>query len=1492
MVGKEIKVTLSLDDSGFSIKTKVAGDGVRNLEKNLGGLTSQVNKTESALANASGSVKGFADGFGTLQKSLAASVSTLTNTVANSFNQLSTQSKQATKQIKDEATAAIDAKMRMLKAEIDTNRQLLQQRGKMHADMRKVESDANAKALALELEAEKLRRSKKAGSGLAAAGKDEEAARYRASAEAIKAQVAAVEQSINATRTEQATRNSLIASLEAERVATMANAQAKRQLASVSAAVAKSNNAEIARIRAMAAQRDATSAVQEKRAAEDMAKYKKQLADQEVRDARRAEAERTSAAREAAAERRRIAAEEARSARAEAQAIADMWKGMAKMYAGSKIAQGLNSSVNNADDSERARIMLQSLNLPKSEEQLLLNKSRQMSADMRFLSTTDVVKSQMSAISSLGYNAENVIDDTLPTAMKAANNMELLGFGHGDMQSTLRNIYGVAEMRQQTNDSEAMLKTFDLLNRSLIGTAGKVTLADVETVLRRIGAGASTMSDKGLINLVGLADQFKVAGGDGGNGGGVSTVGTIVKMMQAYATGKTKTNEAVKEFAGAGIIDEKGLDLSNDDGAILKDAKKGIFKNADQWLEDPVKAMQDMIPQIVAHTRKEQNKNKFYQGRDDSEVSNQMLAVVQYLQRLGITQSASQAVVSVGAPAAAERLHHQAETISKADTVDQTALRLQESFAGKMQEVSAQWTNFKTIVGDSVLPVLKTVLEYASKLVVEVRNFTQNNPLATTISTIIAAFGGVILSVQGFLSLFGSAGLMGAIRTFIGLAPAAAGGAGLIGAALSGLGKAFKVVALLMLAWNVGSMIGGWVSTFELGGITIAQHVQNMFTKIETGYKKLLLSTEEWANKAKNFLRIDSDEDTAKKQADIEARRKALAEYERFMLITPEDNKPAPKKPLSKSTKPTVGEAQPVNEEFAKRMANAAAGDGSKRPRPERDPLQKALGEEQGRMNAAKTKLDALVAVGETLESLRQQAIDLVRGKWEAGNYSKDHSADPKDRPDWGGAKMQTLVEATQNAMLYAEQVKAIKYANERVAATSLEANASLNLLEKGGVAKQTDAFKALSKELARTEERLGAGVDGFKKWDLAKAQALFGQARADTNSFAMSYIDKNREGNAGLLPTERARLKAQLDAQREAEEAQIAMRQNTLRKTYQMNRDALVEADLGPGIETELKRQEKLSALDALYQRERDETDKVYNERRRVRAEEEVRQMESSASKLAREWKDTYAAVDAAGTSAMEGFTSMLMNTLTTGKLEVGNFVRGILTDIAEAKLKETLADPLKQLANAGASYVNKNLFGGTDAVAAADAVKRTVADNAATVATTSMGSTIMTMVIPALQMMAQSAAQASGSSLGAGIGGIFGAAGASGAASGSIPNVLFANGGIMTDMGPLELRKYAKGGIANSPQVAIYGEAGPEAYVPLPDGRSIPVTMKMSGVGQAAAAPSVAVNVINQTSQSVNAQQSGGMRFDGKQYVLDVVLSAATQPGAFRSSMKDALK
>ena len=81
-----------------------------------------------------------------------------------------------------------------------------------------------------------------------------------------------------------------------------------------------------------------------------------------------------------------------------------------------------------------------------------------------------------------------------------------------------------------------------------------------------------------------------------------------------------------------------------------------------------------------------------------------------------------------------------------------------------------------------------------------------------------------------------------------------------------------------------------------------------------------------------------------------------------------------------------------------------------------------------------------------------------------------------------------------------------------------------------------------------------------------------------------------------------------------------------------------------------------------------------------------------------------------------------------------------------------------------------------------------------------------------------------------------------------------LFANGGIMTGDGPLPLNKYASGGIANSPQLAMFGEGRrPEAYVPLPDGRRIPVAMQGGGGGTAV---TVNVDASGSTVQGNNGQ------------------------------------
>jgi lambda family phage tail tape measure protein len=93
------------------------------------------------------------------------------------------------------------------------------------------------------------------------------------------------------------------------------------------------------------------------------------------------------------------------------------------------------------------------------------------------------------------------------------------------------------------------------------------------------------------------------------------------------------------------------------------------------------------------------------------------------------------------------------------------------------------------------------------------------------------------------------------------------------------------------------------------------------------------------------------------------------------------------------------------------------------------------------------------------------------------------------------------------------------------------------------------------------------------------------------------------------------------------------------------------------------------------------------------------------------------------------------------------------------------------------------------------------------------------------------------------------------------------FADGGVMTAEGPLPLsvplRGYASGGIANSPQLAVFGEGSrPEAYVPLPDGRTIPVTMSGGAAGASLGSGTVfniSVNV-SDAGASTRGDNAGG--------------------------------
>jgi tape measure domain-containing protein len=132
-------------------------------------------------------------------------------------------------------------------------------------------------------------------------------------------------------------------------------------------------------------------------------------------------------------------------------------------------------------------------------------------------------------------------------------------------------------------------------------------------------------------------------------------------------------------------------------------------------------------------------------------------------------------------------------------------------------------------------------------------------------------------------------------------------------------------------------------------------------------------------------------------------------------------------------------------------------------------------------------------------------------------------------------------------------------------------------------------------------------------------------------------------------------------------------------------------------------------------------------------------------------------------------------------------------------------------------------------------------------------------------------------------GSGGVSATAGAYSIDNNPFLNNTFANGGIMSSGGSLPLNKYAKGGIATGPQMALFGEGRMnEAYVPLPDGRSIPVSMNGGG-------SNVSVVINNNSDAQATAQETTDARGNRRIEVTigDMVASEIRRNGsdAFQS-------
>ena len=278
--------------------------------------------------------------------------------------------------------------------------------------------------------------------------------------------------------------------------------------------------------------------------------------------------------------------------------------------------------------------------------------TRDLRQNNPLISTSDAYSMMMSAASSIGHYDPKIVGKTVQQVTKYAQMERALGYNVSDIGDIAKNYYGVAEARQVANDVQKTLDTFRTVFRITTTTAGKITVGDVETILRNMGPGAATISDEGLLRLLAYAEQIKVAGrGSAGSAGaGISTVGTNVKMLQLMAMGKPSSIHAKKMLAQLGLLEDSAY-ISDDNGGyrLNFDAEKnkkganealvaqtilergdlgqiigkvgrgalGTFASSGFYdkrtaQEDPVKFVENMIPLIESFTAQAERRQEYY----------------------------------------------------------------------------------------------------------------------------------------------------------------------------------------------------------------------------------------------------------------------------------------------------------------------------------------------------------------------------------------------------------------------------------------------------------------------------------------------------------------------------------------------------------------------------------------------------------------------------------------------------------------------------------------------------------------------------------------------------------------------------------------------------------------------------------------------------------------------------------------------------------------
>lgn len=551
------------------------------------------------------------------------------------------------------------------------------------------------------------------------------------------------------------------------------------------------------------------------------------------------------------------------------------------------------------------------------------------------------------------------------------------------------------------------------------------------------------------------------------------------------------------------------------------------------------------------------------------------------------------------------------------------------------------------------------------------------------------------------------------------------------------------------------------------------------------------------------------------------------------------------------------------------------------------DPLVRYVAGLEADLAKARVRLQANIDGVRDLASLRNEAVIEVMGKMASGSFDKplDKDANDVQRRQYAGDQQarKTAIKDFINQMaqgqpdvdkfidslkgLDNEQRKLIRNAIEYIAQITIEterknalndaqrqatratedANAAILEYESQGMAKVSAGMVQMQKHFAALESKLKSVKGDFEAFNKEKAKAFAEQSVKDSAGVAT-------EMNKNSLDLEMANIKAT----QSASEAREAEHQRNLRriKEREEQESATLFNTLSMEEQTAAERERIIEAMN-----------RVSLAADRARAAENRRfYIDSNAGmiQLQRNWADSVSAMKNLTVSWSNQFIDYLAQATTGGKGLWKQMVRSMAMDLYKVVLKDQVGGLISgmfgSLGNtlssafgfsSGAGKRGENpaspLYVQDVSMGAGKDTFKEVKDKLSDTWTTLKDK--MSEMYDSLKDTLSGLMDNLGEGLSSMWDGLSSAfSGMGGEGGGDIMGWIasfFEDGGVMTSKGSLSLKQYAGGGVANSPQLAMFGEGSvPEAYVPLPDGRSIPVTVNGAGGGQSNVQINITVN------------------------------------------------